>query len=910
MRGAERLTTIAIVAVAVLVVSLPYSFGASGRSGPPSPPSWVPDAAAGAAHPPRADGPLAPSVVPRAFVNATIAPPLLSPGPGASVPPISALQVTPVPIPPPTVPTLMTFLVNSSSCCVQANFTAPAGGPWAMVILNYTGQAVGGVYDSSFRAYLDQVQVLFGTTPEYGIWFVSQDVTKYQSLVNGTFNFTFLLSAAVVGGYFLTSVSMAFYPPVPGEAAPTEPDLIVPLFHRVFVSTTTPVVSTVATIPTNVVNATLEMWTYGFGPDEFWYATGQSYRATYVRVDGSPIATVLPFPYINTGGEDLFAWRPITAVFTLSDRPYEFDATAALGLIEGTHNFSANVSGVTTSSNWLIGGALLLYTSASAGPATTLSYRSSSPAPRVSGGTSSASPSYSYGASIPTGNGTTNVTLWTNETFSETIAVSSNGDWNNLTGRETASTHEAIVSPRGMESIDRALVFPLSMDLGQTLVITSTTGGGYPKNANFTTYFLNAVQEWSESTARSFEALSGPVVESSVLVDDRMLGGNNVFAGTEELTAPNAALLLSITFVAASTQIDYTQSEFGGLLTTSYSHLLAGASYQPPGPNEVETVLLNEIEQPLVALLTASDGVLDVGGSVTLSTLAAGGSGTYTAHYSGVPPGCTPPSGGPTGSGWSCSPSSPGVYDVSAVVSDGVGDQVPAGAVTLVVDPLPSADPTTNTSSLDTGQTAYLESGASGGTGALSCQWTVNDSAPVVIDCRSAFSFEPTLAGDYTVSLVAADALGGTSTTTHIGVTVATRPLLGLDPGSDGNGTVGNPIIFTATVTGGSGNSTFVWFVNNSPVTGVVGPVFVLVPSGGARYAVSVESIDGAGVSSFAGPVTWSIYQAKVPAGAASTSGPDLGWIVLLLAVGGAVGAALAVIAIRLVPPRARLPRR
>ena len=166
----------------------------------------------------------------------------------------------------------MTFLTNNKTCCVSSNFSAPTG-TWALILLNYTGQAVAGVYDSSFRAYIDQAQVFFGTTPEYGIWYDEADMTPYSSLLVGTFNFTFLLGAAVTSGYFLTSVSLLFYPVPLGGDAPTEPNQVIPLWHRVFVSTTSTFVWDVATVPQNVTNATLQLWAYGFGPDEFWYAS-------------------------------------------------------------------------------------------------------------------------------------------------------------------------------------------------------------------------------------------------------------------------------------------------------------------------------------------------------------------------------------------------------------------------------------------------------------------------------------------------------------------------------------------------------------------------------------------------------------------------------------------------------------
>ncbi len=905
MRGSDRAVVVAIACLALLLVGTPaVGAGTNPLVGAPharsveAVPTVGPDATAIPIAP-------APALVPRAFSNVTLSPSLLPKGPSASPPPISAVQVTPPPIPPASTPTVMTFLTNSTTCCVISDFAVPGGGPWEMIVLNYTGQAVSGVYDSSFRAYVDQVQVLFGTTPEYGIWYVSQDITRYASLFSGgTFNFTFLLSAAVTNGYFLTSVSLAFYPPAPGEFAPSVPDLILPLFHRVFVSTTTPVVYANAVVPTNVVNATLELWTYGFGPDEFWYATQQSYRAMYVGVDGSPITAVLPFPYINTGGEDLFAWRPITAVFTLSDRPYEYDVTAALGMIEGSHNFSANISGVTASSNWLIGGALLLYTDASYGPATTLAYRFSAPPPRFTSGSSTAAPSYSYASQIssqtPGVGPVTNVSLFANESFSETIIASSNGVWNNLTGRETLASHEVVQIGSTIQVIDRSVVFRLQMDLGQTVVITSTTGGTYPEFANFTTYFLNGDQEWSESTTALAGGLGPPVVLSSSFVDDRFTGGNNIFAGTEELTGPNAALLLSITLISSSTAIDYEQSDFSGRLTTTFSHRLAGSAYQPPGPFNAETVTIDVTQNPVVAFLLASLNVVDVGWSIYIVPVVAGGVAPYSIQYSGVPVDCLFfPLGVPLDPlAWWCAPAVPGYYFVTAELTDATGATVTTAVLVLIVNPAPSVSVASNTTILDVGQTAYASAIAYGGTGPITCNWFVDGSPQATLPCDRTFNFDTIDTGTVNITVIAQDTGGAWGASLQaiasVLLQVASLPSLTLDPPGNGNDTVGRAVVFAASVNGGSGNASFVWFVNNSVVDGVAGSRFTFVPAGAGTYAISVQAIDAAGSEAFAGPWTWDVRNAVAPVPATSApNGIDPTTAVAFIGLAASLGAAV-----------------
>ncbi|MCI4336358.1 MAG: hypothetical protein L3K17_04060, partial [Thermoplasmata archaeon] len=409
---------------------------------------------------------------------------LASATPDVTPPPTSGLISTPPPAIPDTTPVVMYFTNASQNCCVQANFTAPVG-TWDLIVLNYTGQAVNGVYDSSYRAYVDQSMVLFGTTPEYGTWTVLKDVTEYTSLFHGTFNLTFLLGAAVTNVYFLTSVSLAFYPVPNGGHAPPEPNLIVPLWFRVSITTSSPTIYVDTNLPTNVTNATMELYAYGFGPDEFWYSQEPGYRNVEVAVNGTSLASVLPFQYINTGGIDLFTWRPITGSFTLSDRPYELNETAALGLLEGPHNLTARLLGVTLSSDWIVAGSLLLHTDANATAASSTSYAWSAPAPTIHtvGSTvydETATVTYSYSSLVGLPGGPVNVSLERALTYSSAVTAGQSwltASWTNLTASEDASTNVTSAYSGGPVTQLLTTDFPLVMDIGDAFNQSSSNGG-------------------------------------------------------------------------------------------------------------------------------------------------------------------------------------------------------------------------------------------------------------------------------------------------------------------------------------------------------------------------------------------------------------------------------------------------
>ncbi|MCI4360981.1 MAG: PKD domain-containing protein, partial [Thermoplasmata archaeon] len=434
-----------------------------------------------------------------------------------------------------------------------------------------------------------------------------------------------------------------------------------------------------------------------------------------------------------------------------------------------------------------------------------------------------------------------------------------------------------------------------------------TTGGTYPEYGNFTTYFLNGDQEWVEVTTRTLQAATGPVIEASTFVDDRFTGGNNVYAGTEELTGPNAALLTSISFISSATSIYYTESDFGGLLTTTFSHRLVGSAYEPPGPYNAETVLVNQITQPLAAVLTTSANVLDVGGSVVLDPVAGGGTAPYTFSYTGVPSGCLPsPS-----SSWSCAPAGPGLFPVVVTATDANGASLALAPVTIVVNPAPNAHPTSNTSWIDAGENGFVAANAGGGTGALTCSWTVGSVPQPGAPCASIFSFTPTAAGTINVSVIATDGLGRASPVATLLFDVTPPPELSVSPGIGGNVTVGDLVQFRATVAGGAGNASFVWFENATPQMGIPGSVFEFTPSATGTYEISVRATDAAGLTAFAGPFEWVVRNMTSAASPTGSGGspwsPSLEWIGIGLVLG--VAGTLAAVSLAQRRGRKRLQR-
>ncbi|HZY70677.1 MAG TPA: peptide-N4-asparagine amidase [Thermoplasmata archaeon] len=896
-----------LVLVALLAISLPTGHAGSSSVAPARP---IAPGSTTIAHATQSVMPSPPRSVPpllSRLTNSTLGVPGAVPSPSAA-PPTSAVFAAPAPVVPPTTPIVETLPVGSSTCCFYGNFVAPTG-PFALIELNYTGVVSGNVYDSSYRAYVDGAPILFGTTPEYGQWTVLKDITQYSALFQGTVNVTFLLSAAVLaGGSFSTSVSVLFYPVPTGAAPPRTPNVVLPIWSTAYVKPTATTLSASVSVPTNATNATLDLFAYGFETDEFWYATGPSekaFRDVQVSVNGTNVASVFPFPYLNTGGLDLFLWRPIPAVFTLDDRPYRIDLTGALGSLEGTHTLSASVAGRDPNSDWLVMGVLFVYTSASAGAAKTLTAPSAFNVVdnlRTDHATywdETATLAYSYSSSYTTGSGTTNVTSSVAQRFVNDVA--GNSVWENISGATGMSFWTNYSGGGGGRAVDLGYGFPLNLDLGSRFVETSNTGGTYPIYGNFTTYLENVHQEWNES---------GTAEDGSTFAVDERVGGGGVYAGREEQTSATAAQILSITFIESQTTSEYTAFRAAGPLRLDYAHLLIGSAYQPPGPNNAETIVLNGVASPISAAIVASAGAIDAGAKVTFSVEWLGGLGNPTvAWQTPLPSGC----GSPNGGSLTCTPTAPGTIAPVATVSDASGDSATAAAATVFV----LADPTVSLSGpaigVDVGGSGVIVPVVTGGAPPYQCSWSVSGGSFVALGgCAAGIRISGTAAGTpVQVGLRVTDASGFTVSATELSIPVNPVPTVRVvGPGT--SPAVGVPFPLNATVTGGSGAVVVNWSIAGPGIAGgslvnfSSGPVLVYAATATGTFHFSAWATDAAGGASPSPTVDVLVVAATGPSTSSSAApGAIPLWAALaLMGAVAALGIALvAVLILRRSPP-------
>ncbi len=833
--------------------------------------------------------------------------------------PDSAYQETPLPSLPPTTPTVFTgaSAVAPAACCVYIDFTAPLG-PFGAIVLNYTGTAENTpssvVYDSSYRAYVDGVQVLEGTTPEFGTWTVQKDLTEYASLFVGAVNVSFLLGSAIsgTGAHFVSNASISFYPVAPGTSPPPAPSEIIPLWawNDTYLHSPTAEIFANATVPENATNATLELFVYGFGTtDEFWYAAQPGYREAEIDLDGQPLAGVLPFPYLNTGGIDLFLWRPLPASFTLSDRPYEIDLSGSLGRIEGTHEFTATVSGFTSGSTWLVGGSLQIYTSPSAGRATQTEVRVTGGTPTTSSGSTSSDANESREirtASTYLLNGTlvnestidlesmvndqalkssgssTNFQQWTNVSMTESMGTTT---WRNVSGTTTTTV--------------RSLEFPFTFDEMIHVLQVGTSGSSTIDNVTLSVEAFH--QEWREVDATG--AGLDPMEDGAVSSVDDLTAASGYWTYQEEVASDGSGSIVEIfPNLDSSTSKSYSYASLGTPLPASYLHVLDGAGYDPPGPNEVETVLANTVSEPLVAAAFGGARSLDVGTPLTLSVRAAGGSGDYSYEWSDLPTGCVALSA-PT---LPCTPTGSGAFDPSVVVRDGSGNATTASAGAVDVYPALSVAVAPAYPSFDNGQNATFTAVVAGGDPLdESCQWangTYGDAVPIggPQPCNATAGIPVSASAPPTIFVTVTDGTGETAVSVPFSVPVAAFPVAHVVlTSSNATAHPGGFAGAEVTVDGGSAPFDYQWAVNGTNVTGATGSSYLFSPAGVANYTLSAWVTDAANETVRAGSVAIKVTPASATnrsststVTGSSGSTDDTGWYVAiaLAAVVGVLG--------------------
>jgi hypothetical protein len=282
------------------------------------------------------------------------------------------------------------YATNTPSGAAQdyhGTLDPPAGcpGPWAKVVLHFTGHESGRQYDRSGGITVGGAQIFFTSTPEPdpdGItWHAQKDVTEYSSLFTAGQPYTISVPNylnSVDTGVMHIAADLTFYRADAAHPAPAVPTKVIGLGSQNVSNGSTVAQFPVSDLPTNITRADLEVYPKGNACDEFWYGAlpdnfvaahpgaglcgGGPYRELDASLDGAPAGASIPFPNIFTGGVNPLLWRPIPAVDAFNLLPRNFDLTPFVGsLVDGaTHNVGVSVANA--QSYWGLTPNLLLWT--------------------------------------------------------------------------------------------------------------------------------------------------------------------------------------------------------------------------------------------------------------------------------------------------------------------------------------------------------------------------------------------------------------------------------------------------------------------------------------------------------------------------------------------------------------------
>jgi len=276
------------------------------------------------------------------------------------------------------------------------NFTyappADCPGPWAKVVLEADISLNAGIqYDRTANFWLGPVNIYFGTTAEPSnigpSWHIENDLTDYSSIFytaqTGQADIGNTLCCGLTSTIY-ASASLEFYPLAKGEKPPLAADQVLALSAgssggTVGLGSTSSTLSGTFTLPANVEQAYLDVYSQSQSNDEFWYTCvsndvaaelqncgNTGFRETEITIDGQPAGVAPVSPWVFTGGIDPYLWFPIPGVQTLNFKPYRVNLTPFAGLLSNGSPHTVSLSVYNADSYFSATASLLLYLDAGA----------------------------------------------------------------------------------------------------------------------------------------------------------------------------------------------------------------------------------------------------------------------------------------------------------------------------------------------------------------------------------------------------------------------------------------------------------------------------------------------------------------------------------------------------------------
>jgi hypothetical protein len=463
-------------------------------------------------------------------------------------------------------------------------------GDWETVVLNYTGYTAGTAYDYFQTVTIDGAMVYVGVNPEAGHWTQFINMSEYLAFFDDRASMN--ISGPHLGpgtnfeGVQSNYLTFLFYPIPTGAPGPSYANLVEPLFQF----NGDPSTATIS-IPANTSAIELQMMAIG---SEFWYSLNPDFTAVTVSIGGYNVSTYLQYPWINSGGIDLFSWRPIYPVNMLDHQWEYFNLTAALGLIEGASTLTASPATGSLSADVIAN--LLIYTNPHVTGAKSLEYGFDQAPVRtydqVNQSYDNGNPNgndysvfnqfdrvaYHYASRVQTASGSYTVSLSTSEQYANLQSLTL--VWQNITENEILRTTQSTdYNERGMHgqvTADQILSYPLAMDLGTLLAYLYSIGPD--AYYNYTSFFYHVTQGYEELDSWASD-VDGVRASSVTALSDAIIDTNGFFASVLEI-GPGFAIILNVTSSLHTTtklfELATVTREGNSLSGSYYLHLLSG----------------------------------------------------------------------------------------------------------------------------------------------------------------------------------------------------------------------------------------------------------------------------------------------------------------------------------------------
>ena len=455
---------------------------------------------------------------------------------------VSADQPIPRPSTTPCTVTLFSdFTFDNNYNLNPFSYTPPADcpGPWAKVVLEVDVSVTAGVqFDRTGNIWLGGANIYFGTTAEPGStlapsWHVENDLTDSSPLFTIAQQGSIYLGNTVDSTYTgiqSVTATVELYPLAKGQTAPVTAGVVLPLSSgptggTVTLNTGTDTLSGTFSLPTNIENAYLDVYSQGQIGDEFWYSCvpndvstelescgNTAFRETEISIDGQPAGVAPISPWIFTGGwGDPWLWFPIPGVQTLNFAPYRVDLTPFAAQLSNGQQHTVSLSVFNANGYFSDTANLLLYLDSGSAVVTgglTKNTLTAQPNPVVTENIKAGNSvtghvhvgsvrNYTLSGYVNTSHGKVTTSISNNVNFSngQSFIINNNEYVQNITQTSSASS-TTTVSTAGKPSVvtTKSFQFPLTLDFSQAV---TSSGGVNQTTTVWQTYDLQQTSKQS-----------------------------------------------------------------------------------------------------------------------------------------------------------------------------------------------------------------------------------------------------------------------------------------------------------------------------------------------------------------------------------------------------------------------------